>query len=242
MFQTGAGKVKGLMDNAAEWGARRVDEVSKLTKGIAKKVTDDALALVAGMKKFGDEVAGGFKKATSPNAGFVLDGIGRVDGFVDDIADVADETIVMSKVGTSGSGSIIDDAMKEKILFGQKKFPDKNNVIGGHSPNILDDSDYTIVDIMQENADGTKRIKFKKQFPDGSVGKTKTSTVFPDSWTDDAIIDAVKKVGDSPSIGMRDGISLHRGIVNGVEIEVMKQGDTVISGFPTGGVHTTGFN
>ncbi|AJS58656.1 hypothetical protein [Paenibacillus sp. IHBB 10380] len=37
-------------------------------------------------------------------------------------------------------------------------------------------------------------------------------------------------------------VDSHRSTVNGVEIEVIKGGDKVISGFPTGGVHTTGLN
>jgi len=35
---------------------------------------------------------------------------------------------------------------------------------------------------------------------------------------------------------------LHRNIINGVEIDVIKQGDNVISGYPVGGKPTPGFD
>ncbi|AET61242.1 hypothetical protein HPL003_22590 [Paenibacillus terrae HPL-003] len=98
------------------------------------------------------------------------------------------------------------------------------------------------VEEMLVNADGTRRVKYTTQFPDGNLSKIKTSTLFPNTWSDDAIMNAIKKVGDTPSIGTRDGITLHRNTINGVEIEVMKDGNKVISGLSTGGVHTPGFD
>ncbi|MFK4345146.1 MULTISPECIES: EndoU domain-containing protein [unclassified Paenibacillus] len=138
--------------------------------------------------------------------------------------------------------TIIDDAMKEKILFGQRKFSNKNDIIGGHSPKINNGNPNYAVEEMVVNTDGTRRVKYTTQFPDGNLSKIKTSTLFPNTWSDDAIINAIKKVADSPSIGTRDGITLHRSTINGIEIEVMKNGNKVISGFSTGGVHTPGFN
>ncbi|WP_155924349.1 hypothetical protein [Bacillus sp. UNC437CL72CviS29] len=49
-----------------------------------------------------------------------------------------------------------------------------------------------------------------------------------------------------PAIGQRarDGATLHRDTINGVQIEVIKIGDEVVSGYPTGGGATqllTGF-
>lgn len=43
-------------------------------------------------------------------------------------------------------------------------------------------------------------------------------------------------MGDSPAISVRsrDGATWHRQIIDGVEIDVIKIGDDVISGYPTG--------
>lgn len=153
-----------------------------------------------------------------------------------------DEFYTLIKGAGKAYTSTISDEMKDKILYGQRKFSNKNDIIGGHSPNINNGNpDYAVQEIVA-NADGTKRVKYTTQFEDGNLAKIKTSTLFPDKWSDNAIIDSINIVGDTPSIGMRDGVSLHRSTVNGVEIEVMKQGNTVISGSPTGGVHTPGFN
>ncbi|MFD0711551.1 EndoU domain-containing protein [Paenibacillus sp. GCM10027626] len=140
------------------------------------------------------------------------------------------------------SVTVIDAAMREKILEGQRKLPNRNDYIGGHSPKINNKNPKYAVQEMKVNADGTRKVKFTTQFPDGNLAKIKTSTLFPDTWSDDSIISAVKKVGDTPSVGQRAGLTLHRSTVNGVEIEVIKDGDKVISGFPTGGARTTGFN
>lgn len=81
--------------------------------------------------------------------------------------------------------------------------------------------------------------KFCTQLEDGNLSKIKKSTIFPDSWSNDEIIKNIKIVGDSKSIGVRasDGATLHRGVINGVQIEVIKIGDNVVSGYPTGGLH-----
>ena len=74
---------------------------------------------------------------------------------------------------------------------------------------------------------------------DGNISKIKKSTVFPDSWNDSKIIDSIKNVGESPAISVRqrDGATWHRQIIDGVEIDVIKIGDNVISGYPTGKVN-----
>lgn len=55
-------------------------------------------------------------------------------------------------------------------------------------------------------------------------------------YKDLEIIDAIKNVENSPtiSIRVRDSATWHRGIRNGVEIDVIKIGDDVIAGSPTG--------
>jgi len=111
------------------------------------------------------------------------------------------------------------------------------NAVNNNNPNFA-------VEEMTVNADGTKVVKYYKQYPDGNVCRLKTSTLFPDGWSDEQIIDAIQDVADSQPIGIRpsDGQTLHRNIINGVEIDVIKQGDNVISGYPVGGKPTPGFD
>ena len=133
----------------------------------------------------------------------------------------------------------IGPQMEKKILEGQRKSPVKNEVIGGHSPQINNSNDLFAVEELSVNADGTRNIKFVKDLQDGNISKIKKSTVFPDSWSDSKIIDTIKEVGDSPSISVRgrDGATWHRKIVDGVEVDVIKLGNDVISGYPTGKVN-----
>jgi hypothetical protein len=151
------------------------------------------------------------------------------------------------KVVESGSKTIITPEMEEKILLGQRKNPAKNELIGGHSPNINNANPNYAVEVLQTNPDGTQKIKFVTQYDDGNLSNIKTSTIFPDSWSDDKIIESIKAVGDSSPIGVRtsDGAMLYRETIDGVQIEVIKIGDTVTSGYPTGSVKTgllPGFN
>ncbi|WP_234007901.1 EndoU domain-containing protein [Lysinibacillus sp. FJAT-14745] len=139
----------------------------------------------------------------------------------------------------SGDNSIITPEMKEKILLGQRKNPNKNEIIGGHSSNINNSHSNYATEVIKINPDGTKDIKYITQFPDGNLSKIKNSTTFPEGWSDIKILDSITDIGNSPSISIRgrDGATLHRGIVDGVEIDVIKIGDTVVSGYPTGQIN-----
>jgi len=141
------------------------------------------------------------------------------------------------KGASNAETSIISDETRDKILEGQRKNPNKNELIGGHSPEITNSNlDYAVEDISI-NADGTRKVKFTTEFSDGNLAKIKTSTLFPDTWSEDKIINSIKTVGDTPSIGVRarDGATLYRDIIDGVQIEVIKEGNIVTSGYPTGG-------
>ncbi|ELX8379593.1 EndoU domain-containing protein [Providencia vermicola] len=72
----------------------------------------------------------------------------------------------------------------------------------------------------------------------------KTSTLFPESWSDKNIIDSVKKIGNSTAIGQRSstGETLHRGTINGIEIDVIKKRNQLTAGYPVGGKPAPGFN
>ncbi|MFW5630018.1 MAG: hypothetical protein ACOCM4_02870 [Acetivibrio ethanolgignens] len=74
--------------------------------------------------------------------------------------------------------------MEKKILEGKRKSPVKNEVIGGHSPQINNSNDLFAVEELSVNADGTRNVKFVKDLQDGNISKIKKSTVFPDLWSD----------------------------------------------------------
>ncbi|GGF88128.1 hypothetical protein GCM10010912_36740 [Paenibacillus albidus] len=133
--------------------------------------------------------------------------------------------------------------VEKKILEGQR-ITDSNKLIGGHSPNINNANPKYAVQEIRVNPDGTRSVKFTTQFPDGNLSKIKTSTLYPESWSDAGIINSINIVGDSPVVGIRssEGLTLHRGTINGVEIEVIKHGNDIISGFPVGGKPTTNFD
>lgn len=126
--------------------------------------------------------------------------------------------------------------MESKILYGARKSPNKNQLIGAHSPNVKNNPNFE-VEVLNVNPDGTQNVKLIKGYPDGSVSKIKSSTLFPDSWPDEKITNATRYVGQNPKIATRatDGATLHKGKVDGVEMDVIKKGDEVISGYPTGG-------
>jgi hypothetical protein len=77
------------------------------------------------------------------------------------------------------------------------------------------------------------------QLPGGNISKLKKTTLFPDSWSDIKIINNIKSVGNTPAIAtrIRDGVTWHRAVRDGVEIDVIKLGDNVTSGYPTGKVN-----
>ncbi|EPX8803216.1 T7SS effector LXG polymorphic toxin [Listeria monocytogenes] len=140
------------------------------------------------------------------------------------------------------SKSILTSQMEAKILEGQRKGA-TNGINGGHSSDINNNNPNFATETVKVNQDGTKVIKFTKQFPDGNISKIKTSTIFPEDWSDKDIIDSILKVSNSTAIGQRkiDGLTLHRGKIDGVEIDVIKKGNEIISGYPVGGKPTSGF-
>ena len=137
-------------------------------------------------------------------------------------------------VGTSST--ILTAEMESKILLGQR-VGSSNRIIGGHSGTISNLNPSYAVEDVATNPNGTRVVKFITQFPDGTLSKIKKSTLFPATWSDAEIIDAVKQVGDSAAVmsQVSNQATVHRMIVNGVEVEVLKIGSNVISAYPTGG-------
>jgi hypothetical protein len=140
--------------------------------------------------------------------------------------------------------------MREKILYGER-VPNPNSpgglsnkLIGAHSPKIKIRADFD-VEVLSNNSDSTTTVKLIKQFPDGSFSKIKKSTLAPDSWSDDKIIDVTSQVASTPPVATSsrgDNSTLHRHTVDGVEWEVIKDSwGNVTSSYPTGGTPTTKF-
>ncbi|WP_180977821.1 VENN motif pre-toxin domain-containing protein, partial [Providencia stuartii] len=154
----------------------------------------------------------------------------------------AESTSINSSSKLPPSSTVISTDIETKILEGQR-VGSSNKLIGGHSPSINNENPNYAVELVKLNPDGTRVIKFVTQFPDGNVSKIKTSTIFPENWSDKSIIDSINKVGNLPAIGQRSttGETLHRGIVNGIEIDVIKKGNEVTAGYPVGGKPTPGF-
>lgn len=112
-----------------------------------------------------------------------------------------------------------------------------NRVKGGHSPNINNANPNYAIETIKTYPDGTKQIKYVKQFTDGYASKIKTSTIFTDGWSESKIINSIKDVGNGLPIGYRarDGATIFRSTIDGVQVEVIKIGDSVNSGYPAGG-------
>lgn len=133
--------------------------------------------------------------------------------------------------------------MREKILYGERVLnPNSpggisNKLIGAHSPKIKSRSDFN-VEILSNNPDGTTTVRLIKQFPDGNISKRKKSTLAPDTWSDDKIIDATNQVArtDLIAIRLQDRATLHQQRIDGVDWVVIKDAlGNVISSYPTGG-------
>lgn len=135
--------------------------------------------------------------------------------------------------------------MEEKILYGQRKLnangQETNRIIGGHGANISNLHPDYAVEVLAENSDGTRLVKFIKQFSDGSVSRMKKSTLFPDGWTDDDIISSVKKVASGKPVASRasDGASLYISEIKGVKIELITDRyNKITAAYPSGGSPT----
>ncbi|QTD49473.1 Ig-like domain-containing protein [Sulfidibacter corallicola] len=137
-------------------------------------------------------------------------------------------------VSPSGN-TVISTTMLNKILFGERVLPG-NTLRGGHSSLINEMNPDYAVEVLSTNPNGTRVVKFITQYSDGNLSKIKKSTLFPNSWSDSDIIQAILEVGDSPAIfsQINNQATMHRLIVKGIEVEVFKIGPRVISAYPTG--------
>jgi hypothetical protein len=95
--------------------------------------------------------------------------------------------------------------MQQKILYGKVKTKadgsPSREMIGAHSPMIKSDPNYSLSDVTS-NADGTTTVTVRKTLPNGDSTRGKTSTLAPDNWSDQRVLDTTDQVGGWP--GGRD--------------------------------------
>jgi filamentous hemagglutinin len=159
-----------------------------------------------------------------------------------DMAEAAQLSTQSSSANSTAANklqTIITPQVETKILYGERvsnaSGDPTNRVVGAHSGDISNDLPNYAVENLSVNADGTRNVKLITQFDDGNVSKIKSSTLFPNTWTNQQIIDAVKIVGNTLPVVIRaDGSALYQSTVNGVNIEVIKVGDQVTAGYPAG--------
>ena len=138
-----------------------------------------------------------------------------------------------------GVATVITPEMETKILFGERvtnaSGAPTNRLIGAHAGEISNSNPNYAVEVLSVNADGTRNAKLVTQFSDGNLSNIKSSTLFPESWTSNQTMSAVKQVGDLPPVATRaDGATLYQSTVNGVKIEVIKVGNNVTAAYPCG--------
>jgi len=136
-----------------------------------------------------------------------------------------------------------------KILYGRQKDSSKltgdgRTIIGAHSPRILAHPTFQILS-QSLNADGTNGVECRKLLSQGPTpvwSRNKTSTLAPPSWSNNDIFHAGEEAAktDPVFVRARDGATLHRTSINGVQWEVIMQGTVMTSSYPTGGVPSTG--
>lgn len=150
-----------------------------------------------------------------------------------------------SDIPMPSSRTIITSNTKKHILEGC--FNAEGNWRGGHSPKILSDPSYVIAS-KRINADGSIMVWYSKKMPDGSITNSKMSTLFPESWSDKKILKSIREITTSEHLdGYRieaDGTFsyLYVGVYEGVEIQVIKAGNNVITACPIGSGKKFSFN
>jgi hypothetical protein len=135
--------------------------------------------------------------------------------------------------------------MESKILFGERIVRPNgivsNQIRSAHSPKVNNSNQSFAVETLSVHAYGTRSVKIIMQFEDGSISRIKSSTLFPEGFTEQQILEGIMKIGNQPPTvtRIRDGATLHQGTISCVNVEVIKIGDNVTSGYPTGGGFST---
>ncbi|MET0008632.1 MAG: EndoU domain-containing protein [Candidatus Thiodiazotropha sp. 6PLUC9] len=198
-------------------------------------------AEIAGGKAFGRQ-GRGIEPVRVPISG------GPVKTYVQDTKSVKIEQPGSAVLGQGVAPKIkteISPEMESKILFGERIVRPNgivsNQIRGAHSPTVNDSNQSFAVETLSVHADGTRSVKIIKQFEDGSISRIKSSTLFPEGFSEQQILEGIMKIGNQPATvtRIRDGATLHQGTISSVNVEVIKIGDNVTSGYPTGGGFST---
>ncbi|MDM5182198.1 polymorphic toxin-type HINT domain-containing protein, partial [Massilia sp. DJPM01] len=179
--------------------------------------------------------------------------VGKFETWVHNVGPCATCSNGLCTIHSTGNNSLIPGSkdfigpltqIDSKILFGTAK-PGTNNIIGGHSPEVLSSPRYTINPGEVVNADGTISVTgFKGTIvrKDGIEGLSKSksqNTFAPLSWSNADILSAGQTAAAVPGIIVRDiaGVktTVHMTTINGVEWAVLKDNGVMTSSFPTGG-------
>ncbi|NBM94270.1 MULTISPECIES: hemagglutinin repeat-containing protein [unclassified Proteus (in: enterobacteria)] len=243
--------LEGLPDCNAQCQDMVKDSISKLEPALENRIAKHS-SQTENLK----ELTGILATVIVLNESGLIDGIATTSGGGKGISSVTGSSKIDNAVQGGGQKgketnpiinqpniTVISPEIETKILAGQR-VGNSNKLIGGHSSSVSNENPNYAVETIKLNPDGTRVVKFTTQFPDGNLSKIKTSTLFPENWSDKSIIDSVNKIGNSSAIGQRSstGETLHRGVINGVEIDVIKKGNQVTAGYPVGGKPTPGFN
>ncbi len=132
-----------------------------------------------------------------------------------------------------------------KVLFGEAK-PGTNQIIGGHSPDVLKSPLYTMNSNRVSNPDDTISVTdFKGPVvrKDGTYALSAAKspnihTVAPPNWNNVEVLKAGQMTANAPGILLRDAngvkTTLHTGYYRGVQWQVIKDDGVVTSSFPAG--------
>lgn len=134
--------------------------------------------------------------------------------------------------------------LDSKILFGEGK-KGTNNIIGGHSPDVLTSPNYQMNSPRITNPDGTISVKGFKgviERKDETIGFSKaksTHTIAPPNWNNGDVLraGAITAARRGEILRIEGGVitTKHTATVNGVKWVVLKDDGVVTSSFPTGG-------
>ena len=228
---------KSAFEAGEIFGEVLVDVVTIIyaVRGVLKLITEipELWALATkSLGKLGEEVAV-VTEEVLPEVG--EEGIAETRGPVAENP-VTEPTDPVSEAAAKPPKPTVSKQMREKILNGEPKPKNPKEIRGGHSAKIRSDPEYQVQEISK-NPDGTSVVKYKKRLSDGSMSKPKKSTLAPESWNDEKIIEVTDDVADSPPVATSPGGStLHRGTVDGVQWEVIKDSSgEITSSYPTGG-------
>jgi hypothetical protein len=154
--------------------------------------------------------------------------------------------ILGNLAGPVGPAPPLSADVAQKILYGEQKLYTQsgsprlvNEITGAHSPRVLSDTNFVVVEQGTPYADGTVFVKLRKYLGRSwGFSKLKPSTLAPATWTDEDILAATRVAADQPAVVSRlpERQTLHIGEYKGIGWQTMRNADGAIeAGYPTSG-------